>query len=92
MQKGNWLMSYKIMLSSQAKREIDRLRGDLHRRLVSNIEHLMEDPRPRGCLKIQGTENEWRIRVGEYSIIYTVDDSEKKVLIHKIGHRRDVYE
>ena len=80
------------MLSSQAKRELNRLHGDLHRRLVSSIEHLIEKPRPRGCRKIQGKENEWRIRVGEYRIIYAVDDSEKKILIHRIGHRRNVYE
>lgn len=85
-------MSYEIILSSQAKRELNRLHGDLHKRLISSIEHLMEEPRPHGCRKIQGVENEWRIRVGEYRIIYAVDDSGKNILIHKIGHRSDVYE
>ena len=80
------------MLSSQAKRELNRLHGDLHSRLLSSIEHLIEEPRPHGCRKIQGAKNEWRIRVGEYRIIYTVDDSDKKVLIRKIGHRSSIYE
>ena len=80
------------MLSSQAKRELDRLHGDIHIRLISNIEHLAENPRPHGCLKIQGTVNEWRIRVGEYRVVYTIDDSVKEILICKVGHRRNVYE
>jgi mRNA interferase RelE/StbE len=85
-------MSYRVMLSSQAKRELDRLHGDIHKRLISSIEHLAENPRPHGCLKIQGKINEWRIRVGEYRIVYIVDDSAREILIRHIGHRRDVYE
>jgi len=80
------------MLSSQAKRELSCLHGDLHSRLLSSIERLMEEPRPHGCRKIQGAVNEWRILVGEYHIIYTIDDSEMKVLIRKIGYRNGVYE
>lgn len=85
-------MSYKVMLSSQARRELDRLHGDIQNRLISNIEHLAENPRPHGCLKIQGKINEWRIRVGEYRVVYTIDDSVKEILICKVGHRRNVYE
>ena len=85
-------MSYRVILSSQAHRDLDRFYGEVHKRLLSAIKQLSENPRPNDCRKMQGTVNEWRIRVGEYRIIYTIDDSERKILVIRMGHRQNVYE
>ena len=54
------------------------------------IGQLAETPRPQGCLKLRGREG-WRIRVGDYRVIYDVEDEERTVIVLQIGHRRDVY-
>jgi len=85
-------MSYKVKLTSHALKELDRLRGDTYKRLESAINDLSENPRPAGCCKLENSVNQWRIRVGEYRIIYTIDDTIKEVIIYRIGHRRSIYE
>ncbi|WP_288116040.1 type II toxin-antitoxin system RelE/ParE family toxin [Microcystis aeruginosa FBCC-A68] len=54
------------------------------------MRELAENPRPSGCLKLTGREG-WRVRIGVYRIIYGIDDSEKKVIVLDIGHRKDIY-
>jgi len=80
-----------VKLSPQAQRELNRLHGSTYTRLESAIDQLAENPRPPGCRKMVGLVNEWRIRVGSYRIIYTIDDKARQVLIHRVGHRRDIY-
>lgn len=65
--------------------------GNIYLRLKSSIDELSNNPRPPGCRKMAGRTNEWRIRVGAFRIIYTIDDAAREVRIRKIGHRRDVY-
>ena len=84
-------MSYQVKISTRAWRELKRLHGEVNERIEFAIASLTEDPRPTGCRKMEGTTNQWRICVGEYRIIYFVDDVSKEVLINHIGHRRDVY-
>jgi len=52
---------------------------------------LEDEPRPHGVVKLSGTVNEWRIRIGDYRIIYEIDDEEQRVTILRIAHRRQVY-
>ncbi|WP_331448777.1 MULTISPECIES: type II toxin-antitoxin system RelE family toxin [Microcystis] len=54
------------------------------------MRELAENPRPSGCLKLTVREG-WRVRIGVYRIIYGIDDSEKKVIVLDIGHRKDIY-
>ena len=84
-------MSYQVQLSPSAQRQLGRLSGETHRRLESVMDELARNPRPLGCRKMVDSVNEWRIRVGAYRIIYTIDDAERQILIRRIGHRRDVY-
>ena len=84
-------MSYQVKLSPSIQRQLRHLHSDIYARLESAIDGLAEEPRPPGCRKMAGNINEWRIRVGSYRIIYTIDDSARQVLIRGIGHRRDVY-
>jgi mRNA interferase RelE/StbE len=60
-------------------------------RLVRRIELLGEDPRPAGCQKLTGGADRYRVRQGQYRIVYEIRDDELVVLVVKLGHRRDVY-
>lgn len=60
--------------------------------LVSRIDGLAVNPRPSGCKKLRGYKNLWRIRVGDYRVVYIIDDDRTMVSVTRIAHRRDVYE
>ena len=70
-----------------------RLPESDYRRVLRAIRDLAEEPRPRGAKKMRGTgiEEEWRIRIGDYRVVYRVDDEARMVLILAIGHRGGVY-
>lgn len=61
-------------------------------RILPRIRELADNPRPPGCKKLHGFKNRWRIRVGDWRIVYRIDDSQKVVDITRIAHRREVYE
>ena len=63
----------------------------MQRRVIKAVEALADAPRPSGCKKLQGSEDTYRIRVGDYRVIYSVDDSILIVAIERIRHRREVY-
>lgn len=84
-------MAYEIHLTRSAKRQFGRLPAEMKRRIAAAIDGLMEDPRPPGCIKLSGPENLYRLRVGDYRIIYDIQDEAVTVLVVKIGHRREVY-
>jgi len=84
-------VNYKITLTSFAHRQLNRLHGDYYNRIESAINSLSKNPQPTGCRKLEGVANQWRIRVGEYRILYTIDDVKSEISILRIGHRRDVY-
>ncbi|MBX2901698.1 MAG: type II toxin-antitoxin system RelE/ParE family toxin [Cyclobacteriaceae bacterium] len=58
-------------------------------RLLKNLE---EDPRPIGCKKLKGEQNIWRIRIGDYRVLYTIDEVVRIVDIRSVGHRKDIYD
>jgi len=66
------------------------LPNDARKRLAAAIDALASEPRPDGVTKLTGRE-EWRIRVGVYRVIYTIDDTQQTVTVWKVGHRKDVY-
>jgi mRNA interferase RelE/StbE len=61
-------------------------------RIVPRLERLASTPRPPGCKKLKGGDKEWRIRVGDYRLVYVIDDKAGIVDVTRISHRRDVYE
>ena len=86
-------MKYAVALERAAARFLLRLRdAKLKKRLDDAIEALSDDPRPNGCRKLAGTSDRYRIRVGDYRIIYRIDDGKVTVLVLVIGHRREVYD
>lgn len=83
---------YSLRIRTSAGRELEDVGSRRDRdRIVSRIKALAGDPRPNGCEKLAGASNAWRVRQGDYRILYTVDDETRVVDIFKIGHRREVY-
>jgi len=85
------MTKYRIELSATAERQLRKLQLTDRGSLVRVIKGLSIEPRPRGCRKLHGYEDVYRIRKGTFRIIYSIEDDRLLVLIVKIGHRRDIY-
>ncbi|MEK9137437.1 MAG: type II toxin-antitoxin system RelE/ParE family toxin [Bacteroidota bacterium] len=85
------MADYQITFARTARKELESLSAALVERMIKKIDGLAMEPRPRGCRKLSGEENLWRIREGDYRIVYAVFDRERVVDIVRIRHRRDVY-
>ena len=84
------MANYRLQIKRSAVKELEAVRLRDRRRIVRRIQTLATDPRPPGCEKLSGQEK-YRVRQGDYRILYAVDDDELTVVVVKIGHRRDVY-
>jgi mRNA interferase RelE/StbE len=82
---------YRVQFKSSAAQQLDRLDGGVRARVDRKIDELTENPRPAGAKKLKGSSELWRVRVGDYRIIYSIQDDVLVVLVVKIGHRGDVY-
>ena len=74
-----------------AQRDLKRLPREVQKRLLIRLEALAEDPRPPSADMLAGPVNIWRVRVGDYRIVYTIKDDILLVLVLRIGHRREIY-
>lgn len=82
---------YRVQFKSSAARQLDALDGAVRLRIGRKIDDLAQDPRSAGAKKLTGPSDLWRVRVGDYRIVYSIHDDVLVVLIVKIGHRRAVY-
>lgn len=85
-------MSYAVLVAPAAVRQLRKLPPDARRRVQAAIELLAESPRPPGAKKLAGGTGDWRVRTGDYRIIYEIRDAELIVLVVAAGHRRDIYQ
>ena len=83
-------MKYEIRILHSAEKEMEKLPAATHSRISSRILSLENNPRPRGAKKLSGRD-EYRLRVGDYRILYTISDSDSAVTIIAVGHRREAY-
>jgi mRNA interferase RelE/StbE len=83
-------MRYTIEFTASALREFRALDRNVQRRISAKIERLQEDPFPSGVRKFQGEPDHWRIRVGDYRVIYRIEKQILVIVIVKLGHRREV--
>ena len=83
-------MSYSVFFLPRAAREFAALSKSDFERVKRAIDGLSENPRPMNCQKLKGREG-WRIRAGNYRVVYDIDDSIRSVTVVNIGHRREVY-
>jgi mRNA interferase RelE/StbE len=82
---------YEVYLERAAERDLRRLPVETFHRIVPRIRALADDPRPPGCRKLTGSDNDWRIRIGDYRVIYEVDESAEVVRVFRIRHRQEAY-
>jgi mRNA interferase RelE/StbE len=82
---------YEVFLERAAERDLKRLSASDFQRIISHIRALADNPRPSGCHKISGSKNDWRIRIGDYRVIYEIDEKAKAVRVMRVRHRREVY-
>ncbi|GAA1231965.1 mRNA interferase RelE/StbE [Microbacterium phyllosphaerae] len=83
---------FRIEFTTAAAREIRKLEPQIRRRILSGVTDLERDPRPHGCRKLAGYDNAWRIRVGDYRVLYEVLDEQVLVTVVRVAHRRTVYD
>jgi mRNA interferase RelE/StbE len=81
---------YQIEFAGRAQRAFRNLSADIQRRLDPAILALANNPRPPGCTKLAGKESLWRIRVGDYRIVYQIQDDRLLVLVVKVGRSREL--
>ena len=82
---------FRVLLGRAAEKDLSRLSPQIHDRVIEAISGLAVNPRPRGCRKLTGSGNDWRIRVGDYRIVYEIADATRVVRINRVRHRHEVY-
>ena len=84
------MANYRLLIKPSAAKELLALPAKDRKRIAAKLQRLASEPRPPGTEKLSGQEK-YRLRQGDYRVLYAVDDDEAAVVIVKIGHRRDVY-
>ena len=85
------MQSYEIVFARSARKELQALPNTAAERILVKIELLASNARPSGCKKLRGHSSLWRIRVGEYRVVYNIDDSNRTIDISVIRHRNEAY-
>lgn len=83
-------MAYEVFLQPRARKEFLALPPNLAKRIAESLQVLEENPRSHQCIKLSGSES-YRLRVGDYRILYDIEESSRKVLVYRIKHRREAY-
>jgi mRNA interferase RelE/StbE len=86
------MSKYNVLLTKSAEKELYRLPQTVIKKLVATIGALADNPRPVGCKKLKGFKNLWRIRIGNYRIIYAIEEVILLVEVRAIGDRKDIYD
>lgn len=84
-------LSYSVSFARSARKELESLGQTVALRILKKIESLPENPRPAGCKKLTGQNSLWRIRIGDYRVVYSIDDKNRLIDISIIRHRSSVY-
>jgi mRNA interferase RelE/StbE len=84
-------MPYELIIKPTAEKSLDKLPHPIRRRIVDALKELRENPRPAGAAKLVGGENFWRIRIGNYRVVYEIHDKQLIVLVLRVAHRKDAY-
>ncbi len=83
-------MTYQIIIERTARKDIQKINQADQIQIIRAIKQLADEPRPSGCIKLKG-RTAWRIRVGDYRVIYEIQDNLLIITVITVGHRRDVY-
>lgn len=85
------MADYTITFARSARRELERIDASMVARIMPRVEALAQNPRPSGCKKLQGIKDLWRIRIGDYRVVFSIIDARRVVDIIAVRHRRDAY-
>ncbi|MFZ0589816.1 MAG: type II toxin-antitoxin system RelE/ParE family toxin [Bryobacteraceae bacterium] len=83
---------YIVEIKPSARKELEALPDNVLSRVVQLMETLAQNPRPTGCKKLKGYKNQWRLRVGDWRVVYLIDDKAGLISVTRIAHRSEVYE
>ncbi len=86
------MVKYSLQIKQSAQKELDALDDVVFTRIDRRILALEDNPRPAGCKMLKGYKDQWRVRVGDWRVVYIIDDTAKLVTITRVAHRREVYE
>ena len=84
-------MAYDLLIEHRAEKDLKKLDAALFSQIVAKIKLLSENPHPSGSRKLLGSQNDWRIRIGDYRALYEIDNKARTIKIMRIKHRREVY-
>ena len=82
---------HRVLLERGAEKDLTRLSSGIHDRVIAVIQGLATNPRRPGCRKLAGSKLDWRVRVGDYRVVYEIDDRIRVVRVNRVRHRREVY-
>jgi mRNA interferase RelE/StbE len=85
------MANYSLRISALAEKQLRSIPANDQVRVLGSMKRLLADPRPRGCRKLQGSLDTYRIRVGYYRVVYAIEDARLLILVIKLGHRKDIY-
>ncbi len=84
-------MAYHVLLSPASQKQMYALSRDLQRNITERLEQLATTPRPTGARPYKGLAHAYRLRIGDYRVIYQIYDRQQEVMVIRVGHRRDIY-
>ncbi len=87
---GGFVGEYSVEVKPTARKELEALPDNTLARVISRMEALRYTPRPAGCKKLKGYKDQWRIRVGDWRVVYVIDDTAKRVSVTRVRQRREV--
>jgi mRNA interferase RelE/StbE len=82
---------YQLEVKKRAIKELEKLRPDIGKKLLASIGSLASNPKPRQSHKLSGSTDSYRLRVGNYRVLYQIDNNAKIITIYQVGHRREIY-
>ncbi len=82
---------YELFIEKRAEKGIRKLPKEVTIRIIPKIQELVENPLPVGCRKIVGSNSDYRIRIGDYRVVYELNEVKKRITIMAVGHRKDIY-
>ena len=85
------MAEYAVVFARSARKELQNLDPQVARRIIKQIEALVTDPRPSGVVKLEGATDLWRIRVGQWRVVYRISDRDRLVDVIAVRHRSDAY-
>ncbi|MBF4563391.1 type II toxin-antitoxin system RelE/ParE family toxin [Microbacterium sp. VKM Ac-2870] len=86
------MSAYRVEFTTAAAKEVRKLEPQIRRRVLAAIANLETDPRPSGVRKLAGHESAWRVRIGDYRVLYEISNERVVVTVFRVAHRRAVYE